>query len=297
VLKRNDLPERPQGLHSFSISVVIVAFESRQIIERAIESVVGCEEIICIDNASTDGLEGMLAGRQVVYVRNDENIGYPRACNRGAQIAKSEFILFMNPDVELSPGAIEALTGAINRYPGVDAFVPRTVTGDGTAWNRSTTKFENAQNPSAPRLRYDPVGDCCIRFVNGGVFLIRRSTFRTLGGFDENIFLYFEDDDLSLRLLAAGHKIVYVHNANAIHRVGTSSRPVGQYLLQKEFHKKRSEIYFNAKYGKKTNHQRELASGIAKIAFYCLTFRPRRVRAAYGRLRGAWSVRHGGDRP
>lgn len=274
-----------------TISVVIVAFQSRRIIEKAIDSASDADEIICVDNGSSDRLEEMLDGRQVIYVRNDENLGYPRACNRGADIAKSEFVLFMNPDVELTPGAIEAFSNAIRHYPDVDVFVPRTVTGDGTPWNRIISNHENSKDRQASRLGPDVAGDCRVRFVDGGVFLIRRSTFRELGGFDESIFLYFEDDDLSLRLLAAGHEIVYVHDAKAIHRVGMSSQPVSKHLVTKAFHKKRSEIYFNAKYGKQANLDRELLSGVVKIIFYSLTLRPGRTLAAYGRLLGAWSIR------
>lgn len=288
---RDDNADAPRA----TISVIIVAFQSRTIIERAVDSVAGCREIICVDNASSDRLDEALAGREIVYVRNDENVGYGRACNRGAGIATGEFILCMNPDVEMTPGAIAALSNAILRYPGVDVFVPRTVTGDGTSWNRPVTTYELSNNRPAARLRQDAVGDCCVRFVNGGAFLIRRSTFLELGGFDENIFLYFEDDDFSLRLLAAGHQIVYVHDAMAIHRIGTSSRPVGRYLVRKEFHKKRSELYFNAKYGKPTHIMSELMASAAKVFFYCVTLRRRRALAAYGRFLGVLSLRRGHD--
>ena len=294
-LEHDNSAQQGQAFSSVSISVVIVAFESRQIIKKAIKSVIGVNEVICVDNASNDGLEDVLAGRQVVYVRSDENVGYARACNRGAEIANGEFILFLNPDVEVGPGAIDALYKAMRQYPDTDVFVPHTVTGDGKTWNRAVTGFEKAQSPSELRLKQDPVGDCCVRFVNGGMFLIRRSTFRALGGFDERIFLYFEDDDLSLRLLAAGYKIIYVHNAMAVHRIGTSSQPVIRYLVHREFHKKRSELYFSEKYGKKTNIMRDLAISSAKIAFYCLTFRLTRALAAYGRLLGAISVRREHD--
>lgn len=274
-----------------SISVIIVAFQSAHIIARAIDSAAGSREIICVDNASADGIETILSDRRVVHVRNPDNQGYTRACNRGANVATGEYLLFMNPDVELGPDALVALSRAIERYPDADVFVPNTVTGDGKPWHRAVTKLEDARDPPSVRLNREVVGDCCVRFVDGGVFLIRRKTFQELGGFDENIFMYFEDDDLSLRLLASGHRIVYVHDAMATHRLGTSSQPNGRYVARKEFHKKRSEFYFNAKYGVTTNADRELLAAGAKAVFYCLTLRPRRAMAAYGRLLGALSLR------
>jgi N-acetylglucosaminyl-diphospho-decaprenol L-rhamnosyltransferase len=291
VLRRDDGADAPGA----KISVIIVAFQSRGIIETAVDSVVGCGEVICVDNASSDRLDEALADRDIVYVRNDENVGYARACNQGAEIATGELILFMNPDVELAPGAIEAFSNAVRRYPDVDVFVPRTVRGDGRPWNRAVSNFEKSKGRYSQHLRQEAIGDCSVRFVDGGVFLIRRSAFLALGGFDENIFLYFEDDDLSLRLLAAGHQIVYVHDALATHRIGTSSRPISRYLVRKEFHKKRSEIYFNAKYGKPTNITSELIAGIAKILFYCITLRRRRALAAYGRFLGVLSLTRSQD--
>ena len=280
----------PHGDRFASISVIIVAFQSAHVIDRAISSIGPCREIICVDNASSDGIETILSDRDVVHIRNEHNQGYPRACNRGAEIATGEFLLFMNPDVELGADALAALAMAVERYPDVDVFTPRTVTGEGKSWYRVTTKFERLRNPSSLRLSGKVVGDCCVRFVDGGVFLIRRSTFLALGGLDERIFMYFEDDDLSLRLLAAGHKIVYVHDAMAVHRIGTSCYPSRRYVACKAFHKKRSEFYFNAKYGIPTNINRERLAAFAKMLVYCLTLRPGRALAAYGRLRGVLSL-------
>ena len=219
------------------------------------------------------------------------NLGYTRACNQGVEIATGAFILFMNPDVELEPGAIEALLSAAGRYPDADVFVPRTTTTDGTPWFHDASGLEYRNKPAAVKLRGEVVGDCCIRFADAGIFLIRRETFEALGGFDENIFLYYEDDDLSLRLLASGHAIVHVNNAMAVHSVGTSSHPVMKYLFYKEFHKKRSEIYFYSKYNWEYKFTKDFCLTLGKVVIYSLTLRVKRALAAYGRLRGILSVR------
>lgn len=277
--------------NSGSVSVVIVSFQSAKVIERAIHSIGNDHEVICVDNASADNIAEVLAGKQIIHIQNETNLGYTRACNQGAEVATGDFILFMNPDVVLERGAIEVLLSAADCYPDADVFVPRTTRANGGLWYHDATKLEYNTKPAAVRLQGKVVGDCCIRFVDAGVFLIRRTTFRALGGFDENIFMYFEDDDFSLRLLAAGHTILHVNDALAVHIVGASSRPIMKYIFTKEFHKKRSEIYFNSKYKVPYFIEKDIWLTVAKIAVYCVTLRLKRALSAFGRLRGILSMR------
>jgi N-acetylglucosaminyl-diphospho-decaprenol L-rhamnosyltransferase len=71
--------------------------------------------------------------------------------------------------------------------------------------------------------------------------MIRRSLFCKIDGFDESLFLYFEDDDLSIRLYAMRELLIYVHDARAVHHVGTSTPSTSQYIFTRNFHNKRSE--------------------------------------------------------
>jgi GT2 family glycosyltransferase len=268
-----------------SVSVVIVAFQSAHIIKKALDSIGPCGEIICFDNGSTDNIEAILP-ENINYIRSECNLGYTRACNKAADIAAGDFLLFMNPDVTLETGALEALLAARFRYPDADIFVPRTTLGDGTLWFHDSTSIERRSAPRAPRLNRQIVGDCCMRFADGGVFLIRRSVFIALGGFDESMFMYYEDEDFSLRLLEAGHKIVHVNDARAVHRIGSSSAPPLASLVRREFHKKRSEMYLLEKYDIKPRVEPEYVVLGAKIVFYSMSLRPKRALAAFGRLWG-----------
>lgn len=274
-----------------SVSIVIISFQSAEIIKGALNSIDSGREIICVDNASTDNIADVIYGRQVTFIKNEINVGYARACNQGAAAATGDFILFMNPDVILERGAINALLTAANRYPDADVFVPRTAKEDGARWYHDASSFDRQRKPAVVKLRGEVVGDCCMRFVDGGIFLVRRTTFQALGGFDENIFLYFEDDDFSLRLLAAGHTVIHVHDARVVHTVGTSSHPIIKYVFTKNFYKKRSEIYMHKKYGLNYSYQIDICITVAKIIFYFLSLRPRRTLAACGRLWGINSMR------
>jgi N-acetylglucosaminyl-diphospho-decaprenol L-rhamnosyltransferase len=273
-----------------SVSVVTVAYQSAHVIRRALTSIADRHEIICVDNASTDDLDAALSGLPVIRVRNEVNVGYGTACNQAAAIATGDFNLFMNPDVVLTPGAIKALVAASLRYPEASVFFPRTLQENGSMWFRDESAIEYTSDRPIVELRGDVAGDCCTRFVDGGVFMIRSSLFRDIGGFDENIFLYYEDDDLSIRLLARSEPIILVHDALAIHSVGQSTPRTPRNLITMNFHKKRSEIYVRNKHQMAYQRHRDLAFHFGKIAFYSMTFNVTRLLAAYGRMRGILST-------
>jgi N-acetylglucosaminyl-diphospho-decaprenol L-rhamnosyltransferase len=275
-----------------SLSIVLVAHESAHVIVRALNSVGDGHEVICIDNGSTDNLRKVLEGRYVTYVRNETNLGFASACNQAATIAAAELILFINPDVILAPDAIECLLLAASKYDDADVFVPRTILPSGDTWFHDVSTLDDTTT-SRKYWGKSLAGDCCIRFVDGGVFLIRKKTFMELDGFDENIFLYFEDDDLTLRLLAKGKTIIHVHQAVAVHQLGHSTRRTLKGMVLRAYHKKRSEYYVKRKYGWKLNMGADFRSGVFKLIYYAMTLKLRRAAQSYGGLMALASMRRG----
>jgi len=94
----------------------------------------------------------------------------------------------------------------------------------------------------------EPEGDLCANFLSGAVLLLRKPAFEAIGGFDPNIFMYFEDDDLSLRLRQAGHALVRVNAARARHIGGGSSGPSDAVLRFKQWHFAWSRLYIERKF-------------------------------------------------
>lgn len=274
-----------------ALSVVTVAYQSAGVIRYTLASLPPVREIICIDNASTDDLDGALAGLGVKIVRNKTNIGYGRACNQGAKAATGSFILFMNPDVVFLDGALQALVDAADRYPDAGVFFPLTVTADHGIWFHEQPAIVRLRQRRVRRPPPEIAGDCCNQFVDGGAFVIRASLFREIGGFDERIFLYFEDDDLSLRLLDRGEPMILVHDARAVHNLNTSTAFTVRGLAARNYHKKRSEIYVTQKHGYEYDYRRDLMNHIGKAFFYALTLKWSRMVGAYGRTRGILSAR------
>ena len=167
-------------------------------------------------------------------IRNRRNEGYGRANNIGAREATSEFLLFVNPDVVVEPGSVAALLTAARRYPEAGFFAPRIIEPTGRVFFQPRSLL--APYLSNPRGSW-PAGRGGLRAV-----LLRslfphppRDLFLHLGGFDEQIFLFYEDDDLCRRVADTSPALIYVPRAVAPwagtldrHEAGTaSSRPGG----------------------------------------------------------------------
>lgn len=266
-----------------AISAIIITYNSGAVVSRATKSLGSVSEIVCVDNASADGGRSVLRDKRTRLIRNSENVGFGTACNQAARSARGEFLLFLNPDVALKQGCLAALSRAIKRYPDCSVFIPRTIKPDGTTWYRDRSRIEEWRQRGR-RFRNPVQGDCCTRFVDGGVFMIRRDLFLSLGGFDENIFLYHEDDDLSQRLAEAGQPMVVVADAEAVHDLGHSCPSTFRNAFLRQQAKKRSEIYLKRKYDIPYSRVRDGLIVSIRLLFYAATLQGTRAVSSAARL-------------
>ena len=273
----------------FSLSIVIVTHNSAVALHALLPRLDLDAELIVSDNASSDNVADLLRGRPARLLRNEGNIGYGAACNRAAAIATGEYLLFMNPDVEVTAATFAELKAAAARYPDAAVFVPRIEDRHGKPLVRDHNFVERLQRDAWLRHPRRNVGDCCIHAIHGAMFMVRKSAFLAVGGFDEKIFLYYEDDDLAYRFTLLKQPIVYVDAALAIHGEQESSETSVGRQVRMGFHKKRSEIYMRRKYGLGYGAGRDMIRNLANVLFYLATFRFRRLFSALGRVRGIWS--------
>lgn len=266
-----------------AISAIIVTFNSGAVVGRAIESLGDVSEIVCVDNASDDKGHSVPRTGRTTLIRNTNNVGFGRACNQAAEVAHGEFLLFLNPDVRLQPGCLDALSQAIDRYADCGVFIPRTLTPDGAPWFRDRSRIEDWRR-RGKRWRSAIAGDCCTGFVDGGIFLIRRDLFLEIGGFDENIFLYHEDDDLSQRLAEAGQPMIVVAEAEAVHDLGHSSPQTLRNAFIRQQAKKHSEIYLKQKYDIPYSSFSDGLIIASRLLYYTATLQARRAVGSAARL-------------
>lgn len=268
------------------LTVVFVTYNSSAVIPRAVASVPDSCAVVIVDNASPEGTPWRESlSRPVDFIAMGRNAGFGSACNAGARRASTPYVMFLNPDAILSADAVEALFAAVETYGNGCVLMPAIVSEKGRLMRKEGTIFEKV--PRRARLKAKEIaGDYCTRFVHGAAFMMAREAFLTLGGFDEAIFLYHEDDDLSMRAIARHLPIVVVTGAKVVHAGGRSSSPSFAQTFAINRFKQQSECYVRAKYGQ----PRARGALALKLAGGCilagLLLDTHRVAVRAGKLRG-----------
>ena len=233
------------------VTALLVNFNAGQELRHALQSL--ADEMggrpwegVVVDNASTDGsAEIALAfAPAVTLVRNAGNVGFGRGINQGLGRARAPFVLIMNPDCRLEPGAVDRLMGELARRPSCAIVGPRILDPDGSeqgsargdpdmltgvfgrsaALRRLFPALAVSERNVVPSTSVPPGDSLIVDWVSGACMLARASALAAVGGFDERYFLYWEDADLCRRLRAAGHDVRYLPSSTAVHQVGQSSR-------------------------------------------------------------------------
>lgn len=212
-------------------AVVIPTLDARDLLARTLESLGAGPgvDVVVVDNASEDGTAEMVNEQfpEVLVVRNDRNLGFGRAVNRGvAAVAdETEILVLVNNDVVCEPGFLDRICAPFaDPSVGMAAGVllqeadPSRIDSAGIELDRTLGSWDMLGNEPVSRLAgaSDPVGPC------GGAAAYRLSAFRAVGGFDDAFFAYWEDVDLALRLRLAGLRCVLVPDARAHHKHGST---------------------------------------------------------------------------
>jgi N-acetylglucosaminyl-diphospho-decaprenol L-rhamnosyltransferase len=209
-------------------AVYIPHFNGFERLARALESLRSQTrevDVVVADNGSSDGSPELLRERfaEVALVELGSNLGFGSALNRAIAERPADPVLLLNNDVECEPHFAEAMLepGGVEMVAGVlvQETAPELIDSAGVVADRTLMGFDYLHGePLAALNRADPpLGP------SGGAALYRLDAFRRAGGFDERIFLYYEDLDLALRLRAAGARCRLAGEARALHAYSASS--------------------------------------------------------------------------
>ena len=224
-----------------AVSAVIVSYESGPTLLRCLESLErgneGTLQVIVVNNG-TIGAEIRAAGEMdlVEVVSPGANIGFAAGCNLGAEYARGDVVVFLNPDTLVAPGALAALARTLaDRSIGV--AMPRLRLLDEPALLNSSgnvvhiTGLAWAGGYRVPAEEVSALRD--VPFASGSALAIRRDLFRKLGGFTPELFMYQEDLELAWRVRMRGLRVVLDPRADVYHDYEFARNEQKLYFLER----------------------------------------------------------------
>jgi GT2 family glycosyltransferase len=271
------------------IQIVTVAHNSTSVMGDMLASLPAGVPVVIVDNASTDheALATLAARHGAKVVTNATNRGFGVACNIGAAVGDSTYLFFLNPDAQLAEGSLEQLRTALQIHPEASAASPRVLDGRGRpAFRRRSRLLPKSAHWSGPA----PVVDAQVPLLNGAAMFVPRAQFDGIGGFDEAIFLYHEDDDLSLRLAKAYGPIRHVHGATVTHAEGNSSPRTPATAAFKAYHMAQSAIYTMRKHNRPKARMQVIAHALLQLVSPLTLLSARKRAKSIGFLKGALAV-------
>jgi GT2 family glycosyltransferase len=199
-------------------------------------------DVVVVDNASPAGSIPSFEGTRLL--RNEENLGFVGASNQGMAAARGEFVLLLNDDTTVEPGALQALAGALERRPSWGACQAKLLLMESperldTAGSFLTsTGFLVHRGAFEPEDRFTATDE--VFAAKGAALLIRRTALDEVGVFDPEYFAYFEETDLCWRLWLGGWEVGFAADARVLHKLGGTASALSPAFVQ--FHSFKNRI-------------------------------------------------------
>lgn len=251
------------------LDIVIVAWNSPALLESCLDSIQGSEialpgKLIVIDNSDRENISSLPPNKSIIYERPPKNLGFGGGCNLGAIQGQARFILFLNPDILFHSDTLQNLIvflssdqllsdigimgvqlrdhdGSVQknvaRFPRFSHLFPRMLGLDRVLPSIFLSHYDRKMDYQKTQI---------VEQVPGAFFLVRRSVFKQLGGFDERFFMYYEDVDFSYRALACGWKTLYLAEISVSHQGGGTTQTITDKRL---FYSLRSRVLYFRKHG------------------------------------------------
>lgn len=253
------------------LSIVIVNYNAKSYLEACLQSINKTinsinYEVFVVDNNSSESIEDMMESKfpGVKLILNNSNEGYAKANNKAIKKCSGKYILLLNNDTVLLPGAIDILYSFIEKSPDIGIVGPQTLSDQQTLqesfcktpnllteffrktiYNRSIKKRDSFWGK---KLYQEYQREQEVDWVTGACMMIRKEAIVDVDLFDDNFFMYFEDADLCCKVREKGWKVKYTPSAKIIHYVGRS-RETNKMKVAKEY--RVSQLYFYQKHHNK----------------------------------------------
>ncbi len=223
------------------LSIIILNYKTKDLIKYCIKNIVATVtdlqyEIIVVDNGSHDGVEVMLAQHypQVRFIQSGANLGFAAGNNIGMREARGEYIMIMNPDITVTPGAVSTVVSYMRSHPDVGLVGPKLLNGNNTL-QYSCMRFQTFRSIVYRRtplgktkrgqeflrnylmMDWDHNETRPVDWVMGACQTVRRADLERVGMYDDRFFFYVEDMEWCRRFWMNGKQVVYKHDAVMYH--------------------------------------------------------------------------------
>ncbi len=217
-----------------SISIVIVNYNGINLLRRCMESLASTEypnfDIILVDNNSTDGsinfIKDNFPSCKIIPLHN--NVGFSRANNLAARESSSKYLVFLNNDTYVDPNWLKELVAVIDNDDSIVIAQSLLLKPNGEVDSSGdfATKYGIAYSSKASDLD----GPHQILSAKGAAMIIRRDFFLSLGGFDEDFFITFEDVEIGWKANILGYKVVIVPTSIVYHLGGATANKMNSIM-------------------------------------------------------------------
>jgi GT2 family glycosyltransferase len=272
------------------ISVVIISWNTRELLFKCLKSLfadlatsgIDKYEVLVVDNASGDGTCSMVREHfpDTHLLENTQNAGFARANNQAIRQSTGSYVLLLNPDTQVIPGAMATLVRFLETHPEVGAVGPRVLNPDGTLQEschplptlaREVWRLFHLDSLRSfaqyPMHSWDVENARGVDALLGACLLVRREVLAQTGLLDEDYFIYSEEVDLCYRISKASWLMYWVPQAQIIHYGGQSTQQVAASMFLRLYQGK--VIYFRKNHGTLASRYYKLvliAAGVTRLA-------------------------------
>jgi GT2 family glycosyltransferase/glycosyltransferase involved in cell wall biosynthesis len=240
------VPQRNAGV----VSIVLVNYRGADDTVAALKGIADLDwptdrlEVVVVENGSGDDSAERIraAAPEVTMIESTENLGFAGGCNLGVAAARGEYVALLNSDARPDPQWLTAAVDALEADPGVASVASRVLDWAGETIDYVDAALSwtgRAYKPLTGHPRDDEAHGTPkdVLFATGSAMIVRAAAWDAVGGFDDDLFMFYEDVDLGWRLNLAGHRVRYVPGSLVFHRHHASMKRFGafreEYLLER----------------------------------------------------------------
>jgi N-acetylglucosaminyl-diphospho-decaprenol L-rhamnosyltransferase len=229
-----------------NLTIIIVTFNSGEIIEKCLSKLNAEKyEVVVVDNASADNTTEIVTNKfpQVKLIKSEKNIGYFRANNLALRKVETEFALILNPDAFIDEENIEKVLKTLEKNSEIALAGPLLLTKYPLEKNDEAQQLKIVESNSIAKFE----DFTAVKYIIGAVLFLRMSVFKEIGFFDEEIFLYYEDDEISWRAVKNGFKAAIITEVYGYHIGHGSSGSKLRNIYKRFWHRALSKLYWKKK--------------------------------------------------